>query len=177
MSRSWIDSILPLVLPSDGNFSFDSAPRYYDYQFLATRPVGAQKLRLFYYGSLDKLVAILRRPTDDPKVTGEVSARIMFHALQASLAGEVAPGLKQETSLQLNYEQFRTQFGPQYFFCKPAVRSVADLRGLKVRSYTPSMTALLTNLGANPVSLQFSEVYPALQRGVVDCGITSVEVA
>lgn len=64
-------------------------------------------------------------------------------------------------------------FGPQYFFCKPAVRGVADLRGLKVRSYTPSMTALLTHLGASPVSLQFSEVYPALQRGVVDCGITS----
>lgn len=68
-------------------------------------------------------------------------------------------------------------FGPQYFFCKPAVRGVADLRGLKVRSYTPSMTALLTHLGANPVSLQFSEVYPALQRGVVDCGITSATSA
>ena len=80
-------------------------------------------------------------------------------------------------------ERFQTRamalwpFGPQYFFCKPSVRSVADLRGLKVRSYTPSMTALLTSLGANPVSLQFSEVYPALQRGVVDCGITSATSA
>lgn len=64
-------------------------------------------------------------------------------------------------------------FGPQYFFCNAPVRSVADLRGLKVRSYTPSMTALLTHLGASPISLQFSEVYPALQRGVVACGITS----
>lgn len=64
-------------------------------------------------------------------------------------------------------------FGPQYFFCNAPVRSVADLRGLRVRSYTPSMTALLTHLGASPVSLQFSEVYPALQRGLVQCGITS----
>ncbi|MBK1659732.1 TRAP transporter substrate-binding protein [Paracraurococcus ruber] len=64
-------------------------------------------------------------------------------------------------------------FGPQYFFCNAPVRSVADLRGLKVRSYTPSMTALLTHLGASPVTLQFSEVYPALQRGLVTCGVTS----
>lgn len=80
-------------------------------------------------------------------------------------------------------ERFQTRamalwpFGPQYFFCKPSVRGLSDLRGLKVRSYTPSMTALLTSLGASPVSLQFSEVYPALQRGVVDCGITSATSA
>jgi len=114
--RSWIDTLLPLVLPRSGNFSFDTAPRYYDYQFLATRPLGGQKLRLLYYGSLDKLVAILKRPGDDPKITGEVSFRTMFHALQASLSGEVAPRLKQETSLQLTYQQFRTQVGPEYFF-------------------------------------------------------------
>ncbi len=64
-------------------------------------------------------------------------------------------------------------FGPQYFFCNAPVRSVADLRGLKVRSYTPSMTALVQHFGAIPVTLQFSEVYPALQRGLVTCGITS----
>ncbi|WP_149541372.1 TRAP transporter substrate-binding protein [Siccirubricoccus phaeus] len=64
-------------------------------------------------------------------------------------------------------------FGPQYFFCNAPVRGVADLRGLKVRSYTPSMTALLQHWGAIPVTLQFSEVYPALQRGLVACGVTS----
>jgi TRAP-type C4-dicarboxylate transport system substrate-binding protein len=64
-------------------------------------------------------------------------------------------------------------FGPQYFFCNAPVKGVADLKGLKVRSYTPSMTALLQHVGAIPVTLQFSEVYPALQRGLVTCGITS----
>ncbi len=64
-------------------------------------------------------------------------------------------------------------FGPQVFFCNHPVASMADLRGLKIRSYTPSMSALITALGGTPVTLQFSEVYPALQRGVVTCGITS----
>ena len=32
---------------------------------------------------------------------------------------------------------------------------------------------LLLALGASPVTMSFKEVYPALQRGVVDCAITS----
>jgi len=114
--RSWIDTLLPLVIPKDANLSFDTAPRYYDYQFLATRTLGAQALRLVYYGSMDKVVIILKRPADDPKISGQIAARTMFHAVQARLAGEVAPGLRQDTSFQLTFQQFRTQFGPQFYF-------------------------------------------------------------
>ena len=64
-------------------------------------------------------------------------------------------------------------FGPQVFYCNKAIKSVDDIKGLKVRSFTPSMAALIQTLGATPVTLQFSEVYPALQRGVADCGVTS----
>lgn len=146
--RSWIDTILPLVLPSDANLSFDSAPRYYDYQFLATRKLGGQALRLLYYGSMDKVVVIFKRPADDPKITGTISARTMFHALQASLSGAVAPGLRQESSLQLSYNQFRTQFGPQFFFdldvVQLGVRSAWTLdlaRGLQLRAGLDATTA------------------------------------
>jgi TRAP-type C4-dicarboxylate transport system substrate-binding protein len=64
-------------------------------------------------------------------------------------------------------------YGPQVFYCKPKITGLADLKGLKVRSYTPSMSAVLEALGAIPVALSFKEVYPALQRGVTDCSITS----
>ncbi|MGE0419094.1 MAG: TRAP transporter substrate-binding protein [Acetobacteraceae bacterium] len=64
-------------------------------------------------------------------------------------------------------------FGPQVFYCNKAIHSLDDMKGLKVRSFTPSMAALIRFLGGTPVTLQFSEVYPALQRGVVDCGVTS----
>ena len=114
--RSWIDTLLPLVIPDDANLTFNTAPRYYDYQFLASRRLGDQKLRLVYYGSLDKVEVLLERPSDDPKITGTVAARIMFHAFQASLSGEVRPGLRHETSVQLSLQQFRSQFGPEFFF-------------------------------------------------------------
>ncbi|MBL8377705.1 MAG: TRAP transporter substrate-binding protein [Burkholderiales bacterium] len=64
-------------------------------------------------------------------------------------------------------------FGPQVFYCNTAIKTLDDMKGLKVRSFTPSMAALIQSLGATPVTLQFSEVYPALQRGVANCGVTS----
>lgn len=76
-------------------------------------------------------------------------------------------------------ERFNTRvmslwpFGPQVFFCKGDVAGVGDFGGLRIRSYTPSMSALVQHLGATPVTLQFAEVYPALQRGVAECAITS----
>lgn len=64
-------------------------------------------------------------------------------------------------------------FGPQVFLCNADMASLDDLDGLKVRSFTASMSTLLENLGATPVTLSFPEVYPALQRGVATCGVTS----
>lgn len=64
-------------------------------------------------------------------------------------------------------------FGPQVFYCNAEVKSVDDLASLKIRSFTPSMSALLESFGASPVTLNFGEVYPALQRRVADCGVTS----
>ncbi|NGM18731.1 TRAP transporter substrate-binding protein [Roseomonas stagni] len=64
-------------------------------------------------------------------------------------------------------------FGSQVFFCSQPIRTLDDLRGQRVRSFTASMSQLLERLGATPVTLSFPEVYPALQRGVASCGITS----
>lgn len=64
-------------------------------------------------------------------------------------------------------------FGPQVFFCNKPITTLGDLKGLKVRSFTASMSALLSELGAAPVTLSFPEVYPALERGVAQCGVTS----
>ncbi|MBL9059564.1 MAG: TRAP transporter substrate-binding protein [Mangrovicoccus sp.] len=64
-------------------------------------------------------------------------------------------------------------FGPQVFFCNQPVEGLDSLKGLKVRSFTASMSEMLAQVGATPVTLSFPEVYPALQRGVAACGVTS----
>ena len=64
-------------------------------------------------------------------------------------------------------------FGPQVVYCNAAINSIDDLKGQKVRVFTQSMAALMQHFGATPVTLPFSEVYPALQRGVATCAVTS----
>ena len=63
-------------------------------------------------------------------------------------------------------------FGPQILFCKPAVGSLADLKGKKVRVSDQSLAKFVEGLGGIPVSLSFGETQQALERGVTDCAIT-----
>jgi TRAP-type C4-dicarboxylate transport system substrate-binding protein len=75
-------------------------------------------------------------------------------------------------------ERFNTRivgiipYSAQVLFCRQPVSSFADLKGKKVRSYSPSLNDLFTAIGAQPVTVNFAEVYGALERGVVDCGTT-----
>lgn len=48
------------------------------------------------------------------------------------------------------------------------VKSVEDLEGLRIRSPSPEVNAWLEELGATPISMPMSDVYEALERGVVD---------
>jgi len=48
------------------------------------------------------------------------------------------------------------------------VRSVEDLRGLKIRSAGSTITQILEQLGATPVTMTITDTYTAFQQGVVD---------
>jgi TRAP-type C4-dicarboxylate transport system substrate-binding protein len=52
------------------------------------------------------------------------------------------------------------------------LQSVEDFKGLKIRTNSPETTALAKALGAAPVGTEFSELYPALEQGIVE-GATS----
>ena len=53
-----------------------------------------------------------------------------------------------------------------------ALTGLADLKGRKIRSFSPTLSDFLTAIGSTPVQIAFSEVVPALQRGTADCGVT-----
>lgn len=57
--------------------------------------------------------------------------------------------------------------GQLYTTSKP-VRTLEDLRGLKIRAPGPVQTSMLRALGAVPLNMPAGEVYDALERGVVD---------
>ena len=59
--------------------------------------------------------------------------------------------------------------GFRHFFFKNEVATMEDLKGMQIRvSDDPVMTGLVRDLGANPTVVSFTELYSALQTGVVD---------
>lgn len=50
--------------------------------------------------------------------------------------------------------------------------SLSDLAGKKIRTYSRTLGDFIEGLNGSAVTIAFSEVVPALQKGVVDCGIT-----
>ncbi len=75
-------------------------------------------------------------------------------------------------------KQFNTKllgvwpFGPQLIFCKPAIKGLADLKGLKVRILDGVMARFMERVGATPVTMAFGEVAQGLSLGTIDCAVT-----
>ncbi len=62
-------------------------------------------------------------------------------------------------------------YGAQIFFCQAEIRSLADLRGLTIRTITRTQAELVEALGAKSVNLPFREVFQALENKSIHCAI------
>ena len=62
--------------------------------------------------------------------------------------------------------------GDQFFFCKEGIAELADFEGRKVRSHGSALSDWIEGFGANAQFVAFAEVYTALERGILDCGVT-----
>ncbi|MGF2735965.1 TRAP transporter substrate-binding protein [Marinobacter sp. DUT-1] len=60
----------------------------------------------------------------------------------------------------------------QVVFCNTEISGLSDLAGKKVRASGRTTAEFLQALGAEGITLNFSEVPGALQRGVIDCAVT-----
>ena len=58
---------------------------------------------------------------------------------------------------------------PYYLACKPAVKSVADLKGLKIGTVNPTLSRWAEALGMAPTKVDLTEFAQALQFGRIDC--------
>ncbi len=66
---------------------------------------------------------------------------------------------------------------PMVLFTTKEIKSLADMKGLKVRVFGTSLPKLMMAVGATPVSMPFGEVPVALRIGTVDAAITSYTLA
>jgi TRAP-type transport system periplasmic protein len=148
---------------------------------------GRLRIDAFWSGSLissEQSLIELRHGVADLGVVVPIAARGGAHALRMQTAFYAgASSFEQQVAV---YKCLARQFGalerelrglrvlavqggslPGVFTRERAVRSLDDLRGLRLRA--PSeLLGVLKTLGADPVHLPMSEVYSALAKGVID---------
>jgi TRAP-type C4-dicarboxylate transport system substrate-binding protein len=63
----------------------------------------------------------------------------------------------------------------QAIFSKKPIRTLEDFRGLKTRVHSVALSQLVAGLGGEPLTIAFSEVYTAMERGTVDAAFTGTK--
>ena len=63
-------------------------------------------------------------------------------------------------------------FPSQTLWCNAEISGLDDLNGKKIRVYATTLGDFVEGVGGTSVTVPFAEVIPALEKGVVDCGIT-----
>ena len=83
-------------------------------------------------------------------------------------------------ALQKEYSKYKVLA----LFCHPAghfhttkkpIRTIADFKGLKIRTASPWVTDALKTFGSIPVEMPITETYTSLERGVVDGTVVPFE--
>lgn len=135
---------------------------------------GPEVLRLVRAGQIDMVTSPLTTVSGDvPLLDGVDLAGMSTDIKQARRIADAMVPLANKELQRLGIKLVATfPFTAQMFYCRKPVSGIADLKGLKIRTNGPSTSDLLKGLGAQPVSLAFGEVYTALERGTIDCGVS-----
>jgi TRAP-type C4-dicarboxylate transport system substrate-binding protein len=98
--------------------------------------------------------------------TGYGDARKLYEASQ--------PAMDKLLAAQGMKMLFAVAWPPQGIFSKREVASVADLRGIKWRAYSPATAKIAELIGAQPVQIQQAELSQAMATGVIESYMSSV---
>lgn len=66
---------------------------------------------------------------------------------------------------------------PYRLQCTTPVRTLADLKGKRIRTFGDWPPYIMEKLGAVPVNIPLGQIYEGLQKGTLDCGYNPIENA
>ena len=89
------------------------------------------------------------------------------------LAAAQKPVLDRLLAAQGMMMLYAVAWPPQGIYVKKEIGSVADMRGLKWRAYSPATAKIAELIGAQPVTIQAAELGQALATGVVESYMSS----
>ncbi len=126
--RSYIDAIIPAVLPSDANIDFTVAPRYYDYQIFYDYKKGKNRIRAYYFGSDDQLRFLLDQPaSSDPSIRGTFKTGTGLNRLYLAWDHQISASTAHHISISTGQNNLLfSGFGSLLFDNKISVISFRD---------------------------------------------------
>jgi len=95
------------------------------------------------------------------------------YAESKKLADAQKPVLQKLLGAQGMMLLYTVPWPPQGIYVKKEISSVADMRGLKWRAYSPATAKIAELIGAQPVTIQAAELSQALATGVVESYMSS----
>ncbi len=75
------------------------------------------------------------------------------------------------------FQLWRVPENEIFFFSKEPIVELADFEGLKVRSFGGALSDMIDGMGSEAQWVAFTEVYTALERGILDGGVTGANAA
>jgi TRAP-type C4-dicarboxylate transport system substrate-binding protein len=95
------------------------------------------------------------------------------YAKQAKLWSIARPYLEKRLDSQGIQLLYSVPWPPQGVYAKKEINSLADLKGAKFRTYSPTTSRLAELMGAIPTTVQVPDIPQAFKTGLVDSMITS----
>jgi TRAP-type C4-dicarboxylate transport system substrate-binding protein len=96
------------------------------------------------------------------------------YADSQKLAAAQKPVLDKLLAAQGMMLLYTVPWPPQGIYVKKPISSVADMRGLKWRAYSPATAKIAELIGAQPVTVQAAELSQALATGIVESYMSSL---
>ena len=161
------------------------------------RTNGAVKIKIFWEGVLGKAkenLGLIQQGAIDLAAMspGYFPAELPFHAAPNSIPMAMsepaqATALMERLLMEVpEYDKeakrngmkalFFHHLNPYKLVCKEEIKSVADMKGKKVRTWGKDMPRMVQAAGGVPVTLGLTELYEGLSRGTVDCIPFSVDL-
>lgn len=75
------------------------------------------------------------------------------------------------------FQMWRVPENEIFFFSKEPIETLEDFHGLKVRSFGGALSDMIDGMGSEAQWVAFAEVYTALERGILDGGVTGANAA
>ncbi|MCY3983939.1 MAG: TRAP transporter substrate-binding protein [Roseovarius sp.] len=146
---------------------------------------GFELLRQLRLGAFDFAHGVFSYVASDSPVIEGVDLAGIVDNLDAyrEVMSAYRPILEQEFRDKFNAEILMLYPWPdQQMYCnlegaESADIALGDLSGRKIRTYNATLGDFVEGFGASATTITFAEVIPAIEKGVVDCSITSVTAA